>query len=294
MTREEWLAERRTGIGGSDAAAVMGASPWKSTYALWAEKAGMVAVEDNETEAMEWGKRLEPVIAAKYIEATKRQVHLMGSAVPEIIRHPRRPYMLASIDGSVSRQETTAPGILEIKTAGAHRAEEWETAAPLDYQVQLQHYLAVAGRSWGSFAVLIGGQKFRWYDVERNDTFIAALEERCAWFWGMVERHEAPPVDDSASTSRALAALYPTDSGETIDLGGESIDWCRDLTAIKAQIAGAESRKREVENKIKAALGAATFGVVPGVGKFSLKTQRKEAHEVKASEYRVLRFSTKG
>lgn len=292
--RLAWLAERKTGIGGSDASAVMGCSPWKSTFALWAEKTGMAPADDAETEAMEWGKRLEKAIAEKYAEATGREVKVFGSEYPEIMRHATRPYMIGSLDGLVTRSLSEAPGVLELKTTGGHRGDEWETEAPLHYQVQLQHYLAVTGRRWGSFAVLIGGQKFRWYDVERNDTFVAALEARCEWFWGLVERQEAPPVDDSESTADALRAIYSGESGETIVLGPESEAWVRDLTATKAQIAGLEAQKRGIENKIKAALGSASYGVVPGVGKFSFKTQRREAHAVEASEFRVLRFSTKG
>jgi predicted phage-related endonuclease len=181
--------------------------------------------------------------------------------------------------------------VLEIKTTGIQRGDDWEEEAPLGYQVQLQHYLAVTGRRWGSFAVLIGGQKFRWYDVERNDKFIASLEARCEWFWGLVQRQEAPPVDDSQSTAEALRSIYAGESGETVDLGAASVDWCQELEAAKAAIAEAEARKRGAENQIKAALGAASCGIVPGLGKFSFKAQRREAHQVAASEFRVLRFT---
>lgn len=296
-TREAWLEERRTGIGGSDAATVMEANPYKSLYALWAEKAGLAPGDDVESEAAEWGKRLEAPIAAKYAEVTGRKTHLYGTAVPTIARHDRLPFMLGSIDADVADVEghgLQGLGILEIKTTGAHHADEWAEAAPLYYQVQLQHYLAVTGRSWGSFAVLIGGQKFRWYDVERNDKFIATLEERCAWFWGLVESKTAPPVDGSQSTTDALKAIYPGDSGETIDLGGEAIGWVADLEEAKSAIAHLEGHKRGLENKIRAAMGSAAVGIVPGAGKFSLKLQKRAAHMVEASEFRPLRFTKKG
>lgn len=293
-TRDEWLAQRATGVGGSDASAVMGCNPYKSTYALWTEKAGRVPSDIEESDAMEWGKRLEPVIASKYIEVTGRTVQVFASAAPEIIRHATRPYMLGSLDGDVIASERPSPGILEIKTTGIARDDDWEEEAPLHHQVQLQHYMSVTGRSWGSFAVLIGGQKFRWYDVERNDTFIAALEARCEWFWGLVERQEAPPVDDTESTAAALKSLYAVEKGGAVDLSFEGVAWLEELEAAKAAIADAEARKRAAENQIRAAIGAATVGVVPGRGSFSLKTQRREEHMVKASEFRVLRFSTKG
>jgi len=292
--REQWLEERKTGIGGSDAATVMGCNPYKSVYALWAEKTGLAPADDQESEAAEWGKRLEAAIARKYTEVTGRPTTIYGTDAPVILRHDARPYMIGSIDAEVSDVEghgSVGLGVLEIKTTGAHRAEEWEEAAPLYYQVQLQHYLAVTGRRWGSFAVLIGGQKFKWYDVERNDTFIAALEERCAWFWDLVQRREAPPVDGSESTTAALKTIYSSDSGETIDLGGEAIAWVEALDAAKAKLTEVEGEKREIENRIRAAIGSATTAIVPGLGKFSLKLQRREAHMVEACEFRPLRFT---
>ena len=44
--REQWLKARQKGIGGSDAAAVLGLSPWKSNVRLWEEKTGLREPED--------------------------------------------------------------------------------------------------------------------------------------------------------------------------------------------------------------------------------------------------------
>lgn len=291
QTREQWLAERRTGIGGSDAASIMDASPRRSAYAIWADKLGLVPSDDEESEEAEWGKRLESAVALKYREVTGRSVNLYGSSVPKIFRHARLPFMLGSLDADVVDDKHDGPGVFEIKTTGAFHADDWVEFAPLYYQVQLQHYLAVTGRRWGSFAVLIGGQKFKWYDVERNDAFIATLEARCAWFWGLVQRQEAPPVDGSESTTEALKAIYPGDSGETIDLGGEAIDWVADLDEAKSAIAALEEQKRGIENKIRAAMGSAAVGVVPGAGKFTLKLQTRAEHVVQASSFRPLRWT---
>lgn len=289
--RTAWLAERRTGIGGSDASAILGVNRWKSAYTLWAEKCGLLPDDGEESEPAEWGKRLESAIAAKYADVTGRFVHLHGSSRPTILRHAARPYMIGSLDADVSCAEREGPGILEIKTTGAHLGDEWEEAAPLGYQVQLQHYMAVTGRRWGSFAVLIGGQKFRWYDVERNDTFIATLEVKCEEFWRLVETRTPPDIDATESTAAALKKLYPQDTGEAVDLGIEAVELVEQLEAAKAEIAAAEARKREIDNRIRAAIGSASFGVVPGVGQFSLKTQRREAHTVEATEFRALRFT---
>ena len=65
MSRNDWLEHRRHGIGGSDAAVIMGVSPWKSLMDLWLEKTGQY-VEDIDSESMYWGRVLEDVIAKEF------------------------------------------------------------------------------------------------------------------------------------------------------------------------------------------------------------------------------------
>jgi putative phage-type endonuclease len=64
MTRDEWLAARRTGIGGSDIAAILGLSPWRTPLDVYRDKVD--GAEQPETEAMRWGRLLEDVIAREY------------------------------------------------------------------------------------------------------------------------------------------------------------------------------------------------------------------------------------
>ena len=286
QTRAEWLAERRTGIGGSDAAAIMGVSPWRSAYALWAEKTGLAPVEDTEeSEAMEWGRRLEPLVAEKFSEVTGRQI-APGAG---IVRHPRHEFMLATLDFNQQCPER-GPGVLECKTLGFFRSDEWNEEPPLHYQIQVQHYLAVTGREWGSFAALIGGQRFVWCDVPRNDGFISALEEECAAFWERVKLGDPPPIDGSRSTAAALKRLYPKDSGQTIVLPAEASAWHDEIETAKAEIDRWTEIRLAAENKLKAAIGDATEAYVPGGPRWTYKLQRKKETTQAACEYRVLRL----
>lgn len=92
--KDEWLNERKKGIGGSDASALCGLSPYKTPLQLWEEKRGLLGQkEDNE--AMLWGRTLEPVIRQRYSDVTGRPVRLPT----EILRHPTNDFMLANIDG---------------------------------------------------------------------------------------------------------------------------------------------------------------------------------------------------
>lgn len=300
--RQAWLEARRSGLGGSDAAAVLGAAllpdapKWlKSPLSLWAEKTGLVTEPNlDELERIEWGTELEEPIARKYVKVTGRTLIDHGRFA--IRHHPDRPWQHCTIDREIVGIPIDAVpkcfdghGDLSIKNAGEYTVKEWEEEAPVAYQIQLQHELAVTGLQWGSFAVLIGGNKFRWMDVPRNDKFIAFLIECEEAFWDLVIKGIPPKADASDSTKEVLSRLYPKDTGATVELPEESMAWAGTLDRVKAEIKMAQAIEQEMENKLKAAIGDATFGVVPGVGRYSWKWQQRKSYTVAETEFRVLR-----
>jgi putative phage-type endonuclease len=285
--RSEWLERRRQGIGGSDAAAVLGLSPWKSPLALWSEKTGLVEDISEDTEWKEWGHILEEPIARKYTRETGRELLNYGEFY--VFEHPKISHMICTIDREILPFTDRVHGILSIKTAAGWKAGEWKEEPPLMYQVQLQHELAVTGLEWGSFAVLIGGQMFRWCDVERHDRFISYLIEKESEFWDRVVRGDPPPVDASDSSREILSRLYPKDTGESVELPPDSIAWDEQLQFAKAEIKAAEHRKQEAENNLKAAIGNATIGLLPGGGCYSWKAALRAGYTVEPTTIRTLR-----
>ena len=292
-----WLEARKTGIGGSDAAAVLGLNPWKSPYALWCEKTGKVEPDDlTDNEAVEWGNLLEEPVARMYAIATSRKVFtptetgfLLGAN--GIMRHPEHHFMIGTPDRLFNLADADEIGVLEIKTTGAYHALDWADEPPTHYQIQLQHYLAITRLSLGSFAVLIGGQKFHWCDMPRNDRFIAHLIEREEQFWDCVQRDVPPPVDASKSTAEALARLYatPDENAEPVILDFEFAEKAERRRELSRIIKEAEAEKLGIDNAIKAALGESAFGYLPDGSGFSWKKQHKESYVIAASDYRVLR-----
>lgn len=288
QTREQWLEKRRQGIGGSDAAVVLGLNPWKSPLALYCEKAGIVEPDQAESEAIEWGNILEPVVAEKYAVVTGRRIIDAGRFA--VRRNPDREFMLATVDRDIPEAEgQDGPGVLEVKTAGIFRREEWQEEPPLQYQVQLQHNLVVTGRLWGSFAVLIGGQRFMWCDVIRNENFCRLLIEKEEEFWDRVRRGDPPPADGSVSSAEVLSRLYPKETGESVALPIEAFDWAAELEAVNATIKDCEGQKKALENKVKEAIGNAERGILPDGSGFTWKTVHRAAHHVEATSYRQLR-----
>jgi len=184
---EKQRKERQTGIGGSDAPAACGMSPWKTPYQLWCEKRGETGDSQEDNEPMFWGRTLEPVIRQRYADVTGKTV-----TIPKgIIRHPKYGWMIASLDGL-----TDDPGVLEIKTSRTPTdwGEPGTNEIPDVYMIQVQHYLTVTKLSVADVAVLIGGNDFRIYEVPEDRELQELIMEKEAGFWQMVKDGIPPDV----------------------------------------------------------------------------------------------------
>ena len=112
------VEERRNYIGGSDIAAVMGMSRWKTQLQLWLEKTGEAEPADlSKVEAVQLGSELEEFVAQKFAKETGKQVRKQS----KMYVHKDYPYMAAHID----RLITGTDEILECKTCGSYKEDEW-------------------------------------------------------------------------------------------------------------------------------------------------------------------------
>ncbi len=251
MSREEWLQWRNRGIGSSDAPVAVGVSRYKSPLELWLEKTGKKEPDDlSSKDAVFWGTTLEPIVAQVYAERTCKKVRRVNA----VLQHPDYPFMLANLDRIVE-----GGGILEIKTAGLRSQGQWEEGVPLAYQIQVLHQLAVTGKAWADVAVLIGGQEFRIYRIEREETRITQLLELEKAFWTHVERDTPPEADGSASSNRALSLLYPQNSTTLVDYSEkpEMNALFKSLIEARQHSKLAEQQEALLEQRIKEAIGDA-------------------------------------
>lgn len=270
LSREEWLAVRNRGIGSSDAAAAVGLSPYKSPLELWLEKTQRKPADDlSDLESVFWGTTLEPILARVYAERTGRKVRRVNA----VLQHPQHAHMLANLDRAVGHE-----GLLEIKTAGHHSAPQWEESVPVAYQCQVLHQLAVTGRQWADVAVLIAGQDFRIYRIERDDEKIEALVEREAEFWQHVIHDVAPDSDGSESSGRALGWLYPQDSGRTLDCSDSATlnQLFHELLQAKRHREHLDFLETSLRQSIQAAMGDASTAVF-ALGKVTWKSTRERS-----------------
>lgn len=197
----EWLEYRKTGIGGSDAAVILGLSSFKSNVELWEEKVGLREPPDiSDKPQVRYGKNAEDVLRDLF--ALDHPQYLVTSDKYVIYR---RGCMFASLDGELEEIDTGARGIYEGKTAELHRRtdlEKWDGRVPDAYYVQLLHYFLVTGCA---FAVLKAQLKLLFLEepetVTRHYRFTRAelaedlehLKQKEQEFWGYVERRERPP-----------------------------------------------------------------------------------------------------
>lgn len=299
MDRQEWLEWRRKGIGGSDAPAVVGLSPWKSPIQLYMEKVGEWISEEEPSEAAYIGTRLENVLAEIFSEQTGMKVMKRNA----ILQHTQYPWMIANIDRRIVGKKEG----LEIKTASEYLKDEWkDDEVPAHYLVQVQHYMAVTGYDAWWVAVLIGGNKFRYKRIERDDELIQQLIELEKDFWqNNVLKNVPPEMDGSNASSQLLKRMYPKASLPSIDLPSQAKSLVADLESVKAEIKILEDRKNELENKLKSMLGEHEEGRIGDVvvswknvetkriDTTRLKNERPEIYEqyLKVSSYR--KFDTK-
>ncbi|AOK22706.1 endonuclease [Burkholderia ubonensis] len=261
LSRDDWLAVRRTGIGGSDAAAAVGLNPYMSALELWFDKTGrgesMPRPDSADTTSPTyWGTLLEPIVAAAYTAQTGNKVRKVNA----VLRHPNIPWMLANIDREVIGVPDVQ--ILECKTAGEYGARLWRDGVPEYVQIQVQHQLAVTGKSAAHVAVLLCGQALEVHRIERDDALIARLIELEAQFWHFVETDTPPPADGSESADRALRHLYPG-NGETIDFSDDPhlSSVFSDLIAVRAEIETRQQLEAQFKQTIQQAMGDATRAV---------------------------------
>lgn len=280
--RPQWLEARKTGVGASESPILTGASRWGSPVSLWGIKTGRLPDEDTENERMLWGQRLEPLVAEEYERKTGRELAPWGW----LLRSTTAPFMLATPD---YRTEDGWP--VEIKTTDASRIKDWKDGAPPHVVVQCQHQMFVTGTSKASVGVLVGGNRFMWTDVERDEAVIREVLAACGTFWEHVTKNLPPPADASDATSEAIALLWPhTAEGESLVLPEDAYGWVRELDKAKGEAKAVDYQITEIENKVKLAMGAAELALLPdGSRAFTLRTRNRKAYSVPAGSSRVLR-----
>lgn len=263
MLTPEMIAIRRTGIGGSDVAAVLGVHPYRSPLDVWLEKVFVPTDgRDHRTtvaiaplsEAIRWGDLLEETIAQEYARRTGAQVFRPETG---ICRHPRKSWMLGNPDRLVVLAGKTFG--LEVKTAGWRALARWgppPEECPHEYILQCAWYMGVTGLERWDLAGLLCGQELRTYTFFRDLDLEEMAVAGCERFWKEhVLARVPPPIEGSESFKAYFAELYPTARVEPArPATAEEERAVSGLMDVDAHLGDLEREQLLLENQLKASL----------------------------------------
>lgn len=258
--------DRRKFLGGSDVAAVLGISPWRTPMQLWEAKT-QPALEGPEPKKRVFtrGHRWESVVAEMLVEHLQSRGHTV-----EIVRSneryidPERPYLAAEIDFELRLDGEDDITNVELKTVHPFKAREWgdedTDEVPVWYTAQAMHGLGVTGRRRCLVAPLFGADEIRAYPILRDDETIAAMRARCAAFWNLVQTGVRP----DPLTLSDLDRLYQGDPVAPALIADDELTRAvLRLRAIQSEIKARESEANVIEFDVKRAMKDATELVIP-------------------------------
>lgn len=244
----EWLQQRTKGVGGSDVAAIMGLSPWRTPMQVWLEKTGREQPQDiSDKPYVAFGNTMEPVIGKWYAEQfptfTVRRVNAICQSIS-------RPWAQASLDYEV--YDGRRWGVLEIKTA--RTAQDWQEGVPAYYLTQVTHYLSVTGRAFAYVAVFFRDTcEFKAFYIERDEEDIAAVDSAVDTFWhDYVEAGIMPQLTGTEGEVASLTDYYGKPSGTFTQLHDASPEAVEARQAIAEYLDAARAEKQAKEAKTKA------------------------------------------
>lgn len=251
---KEWLAVRTKGIGGSDIGAICGVSPFTSARQVYFNKTGQFeeALKPGAAavERMKWGHLLEPIVADEFASRTGKKLVEVGAT----FAHKDFPWMRANVDRLIVDDDGKPYGVLECKTTSEYNNEEWESGdILLSYIYQLNWYLHILDLEYGAFACLVGGNKFYYYDVFRNDELIGnTLLPAARHFWyenvlKLVEPELQATDTEYANTTYAKAEK----NSELIMDGDVENELARTVVECKKQIKELTATMEEAQNRLK-------------------------------------------
>lgn len=299
--RIDWLKARRSGIGGSDVAAILGLNKYKSALDIYNDKISTEEPKDQQTEAAYFGSILEDVVAKEFSKRTGLKVQRVNT----MLRSGKGDWMIANIDRAVvnpdiagrvsvydeQRQAETGRmistnWILECKTANQFMADMWgesqepeivsgkvvtEHKIPIYYETQVQWYLAVTGCELCYVAVLLGGQDFRIYAVKRDEDVIKALKEYCSIFWHENVLNRIPP---QAQNMEDVQKLFPVDNGDMVEATNEQAADIGELRTLAERIKELTDQQTVVKSRLIASLGANSGLMIGGEKACTYKAQK--------------------
>ena len=191
QNREEFLKERKAGLGGSDIHQLFNSQPYGCARKLWYDKTDQEpdypVVQSN---VMTRGHKLEQLIRDEYVEATGRKIR----RVNRMLVNKEHTWAMCHLDAEILRFDDRGTGVLECKSVGKQMYYKIREEGIPEYWIwQIQHYLMTTGRKWGSYAILWADNwEFSYFDVDADPVLWEQIKGAGDKLWRMVNNGPAP------------------------------------------------------------------------------------------------------
>jgi len=197
--RAAWLNARRSGIGSSDIAAVLGLSRYGNALSVYHDKRGGLPLESDDSEPALWGRLDEETLAREWARRNRSVIRKVG-----LIASVERPWQMCSLDRRVLEcplnRETREACALEVKHRDKMKSSQWRAGCPDDVLAQVLWQMDATGFDHLHVAVRIGGNDYRQFTVRAADhqQTIADLRAAGASLWQRIAAGRPPVLDFDA------------------------------------------------------------------------------------------------
>jgi putative phage-type endonuclease len=250
MNRNQWLAERKTGLGGTDISSLVGVG-YGTPQTVWADKTNPEVVDAEVHPLLRIGKATEWINADLYCK--RMSIHRDDVKNNEgLTRSPKHSFAFASLD--FQRVDGRPVETKYTVFFGNERwGEELTDQIPFGYIPQVHWQMDAVGSDVADVSVLSGSGEHRVYQVGRDVKFMALLIEVGGEFWEKFVKTGTPPPDDwmHPAAEELTARLVAIEKERTVvlddDAGQLAADFVRLKEIIKEAEAEADAKKSQLE-----------------------------------------------
>jgi putative phage-type endonuclease len=242
---------RRRGIGGSEVAAILGLSRFRTPYVVWLDKMGLLAPQPS-SKRMLFGQFAEAAILKAYAHET----HCELMTDHKSARHPERPWMVATADALVVGERRG----VDAKMIAWDQSPRWPPTAaeiPDEYVLQCWHYADFFGYDGWDLAVSVAGEFPRIYTVPLDREAQTVVAKRVeAWWRRHIVNGEEPPMDASPVIAAYLQQAHPTHKRPDLrNATDEEIAILREYEQVRIEQKAIEEERTVLENQLRKAVG---------------------------------------
>jgi putative phage-type endonuclease len=227
--REQFLLDRKKGIGGSDVAAIMGKSSWSTPLDIYNDKLNPIVVEEELDLDLKRGIRVEKYILQEYSENTNEVIE---TKLPPFI-DKEYPFMQGNPDARILGKNV----LVEAKSTKAP-ISMWNEGIPEYYKIQVAYYAMLADAERVDIPVLFNNWTYGCFTYWRDYEFEARIKEAVINFW---QNHIVKGIAPAPTTAEELQLAYPNIYNDKTIKADENI------REIVSQLQEASTKRKELE-----------------------------------------------